>query len=114
MKPFSMRPVLRDRGWKVAGLLLPIMGSGCCTTSLWGCTAGDEMLVPPERRAVGKGHQVFDSHAEWTAWSVARRVALTPVALGLDVITLPNQLGELVLGPSPSKERRAEAAKKEG
>lgn len=81
---------------------------GCCTTALWGCTATDGMMVTRKAREEGKGNPIFDSHADWRAWSIGRRVLLTPVALGLDVLTFPNQLGELLLGPTPRMRRAIE------
>lgn len=83
--------------------------SGCCTTALWGCTAGDSMMVSEARRKEGKGNEVFDSHADWSMLQIGKRVVLTPLALGLDAITWPEQMMWLVVGPPPHRQPRKAA-----
>lgn len=105
MESVLRRGSFRRRGVLAAVLVVTLTLGGCCTSALWGCTATDAMLVPAERRAEGKGNAIFDSHAPWTPLVVGKRVLLTPLALGLDFLTWPQQLLELVIGPPPRKQR---------
>ncbi len=103
MKDLRPRRLSRSPVLVLLAAVLPL--GGCCTSALWGCTATDTMLVGEAKAKEGKGNFLFDSHASWSALQIGKRVALTPLALAFDFFTLPNQVGEAVLGPSRRKRK---------